>query len=699
MLGKIKLGTAFNKSYTHNMDFDNNTTMDFGTVQPLLCQYLFPRSEVKLNYRQLVRLAPMPTPSFARMYVKNYVRFVNIADVVPYHEALLSAKPFYSGTNSFIPRSMPFTTNKVLQYFLLQRSMYTVYGYKGGNYVRLAQSSEVMKEQYNKILSDFYVYVGLGSNPRDYMRLPERGDSVWHSVEGSVTFFGADYIVPIFDSSDLTNTTPIGFICFRYSNKARRLRKQFVGLGYGLQLDDNTSISFAPLLAYYKSYFDTFGLTRVKAFESTACYALIRLISEYNYDFGFGMFVTVDPNKDKVNRHLKFIEFLNDLADVYYTSPNTFIAAHREKPNNDVTSPFGLLSSANFLVANGSEALSGGLVISNGSKVYQPTLMPAVSETSAKYQTFFSQLSLDLLKRVTRYVAKDSAIGYRISDWVRVHYGADVVNTLFEESNFVSESTTPIDISDVFSTSDTANVGTEDKGENLGAYAGKGIGFNKNGCTFRALHHGYLFMFSVLVPQIRDFVGTDPTLYAIDKDTIPVADFDALGMELTPRGALIGDNFIASTKGEFTNKSFGFVPRYSGFKVKKDVVNGDMYLGHFKRDLQPYFLDRIPYNNFIRNVVEEKSGSGIFHVVDMSLANSPNSSVNWQVLDGKTNIGNFNRLFYDEGDIVSDYNNPENFIVQTVFDFKVRNFLKPISESYETFDDTNDNNTTNVSAN
>ena len=204
-------------------------------------------------------------------------------------------------------------------------------------------------------------------------------------------------------------------------------------------------------------------------------------------------------------------------------------------------------------------------------------------------------------------------------------------------------------------------------------------------------------MFSAIVPQVRDFVGTDPTLYAIDKDSIPVADFDALGMEVTPRGALIGDNFIASKRGEFTDKSFGFIPRYSGFKVKKDVVNGDMYLGFFKRDLQPYYLDRIPYNNFIRKVYE--TGKSQFKIDGLSFANSPNSSTNWQVLDGKTNIGNFNRLFYDEGDISSEFNNPENFIVQTVFDFKVKNFLKPISESYETYDETTDNNTTNVTTN
>lgn len=686
-LGKIKVGTAFSKSYTHNLDFDNNTTMDFGTIQPLLCQYLFPRSDVKLNYRQLVRLAPMPTPSFARLFVKNYVRFVNLADVVPYHEALLAGKPFFADNRSFIPRKLPFTCSRLLQYFLLQHSMYTIYGANSDNsFSRLVQDIDSTKEQYNLILSMFYAYLGLGSQPMDYMKLPKSSDSVHFPSLGPVSFFDADYIVPVYNTISGA-TSPFGFICFKYSNFARNLRKQFVGLGYGLQLEDNTPVSFAPLLAFYKTYFDTFGLTRVKAFESTSCYALIRLITNYEIDFGLGMFTQVDPTSKSLNRHSLFIDFMSELASLYYTSSNTFIAAHREKPNNNTYMPLG---GQTFLEANGS---TDNRLLGMSDSQPQPHLNIGVLSNSSN----LTQLSLDLLKRVTRFVAKDSAIGYRISEWVKVHYGADVVNTLFEDSNFISESTTPIDISDVFSTSDTANVGSVDKGDHLGAYAGKGIGFNKNGCSFHARSHGYLFMFSVIVPSVRDFVGSDPTLYAIDKDTIPVPDFDALGMEVTPRGALLGDNFIASKRGEFTDKSFGFVPRYSAFKVKKDVVNGDMYLGHFKRDLQPYYLDRIPYNNFIENV--DVKVNGLIHVDGLTFGNSPNASTNWQVLDSKSNIGNFNRLFYDEGNISSDYNKPENFIVQTVFDFKVKNFLKPISESYETFDDSNDSSSTNVTSN
>ena len=81
------------KKYTHNLSFDNNTTMDFGVLQPLLSQYMEPKSNIKVSAKQLVRLAPMPTPSFARMFLRNYATFVKMTDVVPYHECLLSKIP------------------------------------------------------------------------------------------------------------------------------------------------------------------------------------------------------------------------------------------------------------------------------------------------------------------------------------------------------------------------------------------------------------------------------------------------------------------------------------------------------------------------------------------------------------------------------------------------------------------------------
>lgn len=123
----VVLGTSAHKSYTHNMSFDNNTTMDFGVLQPLLSQYMEPNSEIKVNARQLVRLAPMPTPSFARMWLCNYARFVLMTDVVPYFESLLSGIPFAGPNKTYTPTEMPYTDNKILQLYLCMRSEITVY--------------------------------------------------------------------------------------------------------------------------------------------------------------------------------------------------------------------------------------------------------------------------------------------------------------------------------------------------------------------------------------------------------------------------------------------------------------------------------------------------------------------------------------------------------------------------------------------
>ena len=189
----------------------------------------------------------------------------------------------------------------------------------------------------------------------------------------------------------------------------------------------------------------------------------------------------------------------------------------------------------------------------------------------------------------------NGVIGKRLSDWVKVHYGSDVSFNLFQDCFNISEWRTAIDIDDVFSTSETADVGNKNKGDYLGAYAGKGIGFGKGGFTFKAPTHGFVFVMSCIVPITNIFQGNDPTLYAIDNDTIPHPEFDALGYEFTPKGVFLSDNFLLGEKDDLnlTNGGFGWVPRYTGFKVKKNIVNGDMCCGYYKRDLLPYFNDRL----------------------------------------------------------------------------------------------------------
>lgn len=686
----VLLGTSAHKNYTHNMSFDNNTTMDFGFLQPLLSQYMLPNSSISVNSKQLVRLAPMPTPSFARMYLQNYARFVKMTDVVPYYESLLSGISFTTPSGvSVKPVQMPVTTNSFLLWNLLVLSKCSVYekyslGSVGDDYAYKPIDVVGDKtEDFRAMLQRRFMFYGL-----DFSYKPE-----FTTAKYSVSPLQSDYTILYSDSDSGKDY----MFCFLFSSRAKRLRKQFLGLGYSLNGEDNKPVSIAPLLAYYKAYYDYFGLTRDIQFEQTKCFEIIGNVWEYNVNFY------------QLQGHVSssilssFILFLRDFQNLYYTDASSYIAAHRSSPMSGAAQRLPAVNTSLYSLVDYASHNTPGYIKPNHFGVPNNIGNPPLA----------TWLSIDLLRRLTRFVSKDSVIGKRLSDWVKVHYGSDVSFDLFKDSFNISEWRTAIDIDDVFSTSETADVGNKNKGDYLGAYAGKGVGFGKGGFTFKAPTHGFVFVMSCIVPITNIFQGNDPTLYAIDNDTIPHPEFDALGYEFTPKGVFMSDNFLLGVKDDLglTSKGFGWVPRYTGFKVKKNIVNGDMYCGYFKRDLLPYFNDRLILNHSAQCIdVTDTDGkpTGNFRFY-FNTNNVPSASTSWQQICKYGFLSNYNRLFYnvksdidfvstESGDFIFDYGEFDNFICQTVFDVKVKNWLKPVQNSYDTVDEV-DNGTISQSTN
>lgn len=692
----VLLGTSANKNYTHNMSFDNNTTMDFGFLQPLLSQYMLPKSTIKVDSKQLVRLAPMPTPSFARMYLQNYARFVKMTDVVPYYESLLSGISFTTSSGTTVkPVRMPVTTNSFLLWFLLTMSRCTVYE----RYV-LNPNKPPLEYGWRpiKFVNDVHVdwvrNLLLKRFSFDASLTIDRLPTLVALDDFVISPMQADYILQANYVDDARDGQYM--LCFEFSSDAKHIRKQFVGLGYSLNGEDNKPVSIAPLLAYYKAYYDYFGLTREKQFEQTTCFRVIGLIWDY-----YTSFYQLDDTVISVNLSV-FISFLSEFASLYYTDASSYIAAHRSLPLNNAKIPN---------IDTGRYSLSEYMSNSSFSKDYineNSYGVPDISATPGRS----TWLSIDLLRRLSRFVSKDSVIGKRLSDWVKVHYGSDVSFTLFQDSFNISEWRTAIDIDDVFSTSETADVGNKNKGDYLGAYAGKGIGFGKGGFTFKAPTHGFVFVMSCIVPITNIFQGNDPTLYAIDNDTIPHPEFDALGYEFTPKGVFLSDNFLLGSTDDLglTRKGFGWVPRYTGFKVKKNIVNGDMCCGYYKRDLLPYFNDRLilSHSASLTPITDDKGVETGNYKFSIANNNVPSASTSWQQICKYGFLTNYNRLFYNsKADLVDDfyfksrpleYGLNDNFITQTVFDVRVTNWLKPVQNSYDTVDEV-DNSTISQSTN
>lgn len=684
---KISLGSSAKKRYTRKMDFDNNTTMDFGFVQPLLSQRLEANSDIRVSAKQLVRLAPMPVPSFARVAMHCDASFVPTSEVVPYYEAMLCGQSYSVGSKTYKPTSLPTTTNAFLCYLCLLTSRCTVYQFIPGSptqfsrYVYSSSDTSSNIPVSNLVKSVIAKMSGatitFGTTIPDAFLFGTTNDSDFYD-NSDVTPESADYIVFTRGLND--GNVKLAF-CFEFSLDARHLRSILIGLGYGLNFNDRQPVSIVPLLSYYKAYYDLYAPQRTSNWLTTSCYKLIKYIED-NYYTTFSPVASSSVGTPVSNfaQLTLFLDFCESLQSCFYTSPDDFLSIHRATPNlssNSVSftnldgSPLSLSSTPSKL-----PYIDGGVPIFN--------------------------VRLQMLQRLSRYVNKDSIIGKKMSDWLKVHFGADVANSLFKDSYHLKHSRLDLQINDVFNTADTAGVAGKGTGEHLGAYAGKGIGFGDMSFKFHAPVQGYVFVLATIVPKVSVFQGNSPDLYCINNDTIPNPDYDAVGLEATPLGVFRDDNSLSLdlTGGSVTNKSFGFVPRYSGLKIKKNIANGDMSRRGTFDSMSPYYLDRILTSNLLTSTPKDASKG--FYNVDYRSIDLPTASEQWRYLCKYSWLGNFDRLFINSGDALQHFdeasNISDNFIVQSIFDVSVTDFLKPLSQSFDTYEESSDSSTVDVSA-
>ena len=122
-LPKIELGKKSRRSY-FDKRHDVNTTADFGFCQPTLCEYLPAESFVSLAQSSFVRLAPLPCPTFGRVQVKNFTRFVDIHDVFEAFDYQQSQKTVQSALRSYVPQKADVVNNYSVLGYMLMMSMF-----------------------------------------------------------------------------------------------------------------------------------------------------------------------------------------------------------------------------------------------------------------------------------------------------------------------------------------------------------------------------------------------------------------------------------------------------------------------------------------------------------------------------------------------------------------------------------------------
>nr|DAQ61636.1 MAG TPA: Major capsid protein [Microviridae sp.] len=667
-IGGISLGKS-TKKYLRNTDFDNNTTMDFGFCQPLFCQFLLPDSNISVSAKQLVRLAPMPVPSFARVSLVNKFVFVPWSDLCGYYEAMLSNMPYHG---SVIPTELPYCYNAYLaKCLLLQQfgSVATFYEIDTTvpSPITYKMCTPMVALKYAESLQNQWQSDNLSHSCDMHVLLTPA-----QSRDNAVSPNSADYLVNFVAGDKHV------LAAFRYSTRAKHLRSVLIGLGYSLALQDWTKVNALPIFAFYKAWFDTYAPKRSVSWTDTGVFVFLKNVSD-----------SYLPNVCNDEDFCSVI--LSSLSDCYYVSNDDFVSVHRASLDTVSLGPFPYVN-------------YGGT--SSQTPSISTSVQPNVQVSS------LNLIALDVVKRLTRFVNKDSVIGQKMSTWVRNHFNAQVANSLYQDVYQVKTDILPLQINDVFSTADTADVSSQ-TGERLGSYAGKGIGFGDTGCKFHSDKHGYLICLSAIVPKSGYFQGTDTSLYGLDRFTLPSSDFDALGMEVSPFGFIAGDigytDMTADTKDKLDYSSgFGFVPRFSGFKFKKNIVNGDMSRRSLIDSMSPYYLDRILQTG---DALYQSMADNKFAQIRQFYPSLPKASEQWRYLTRYPWLGDYDRIFYNDDvyhgststpvdssseDIDGSAARPDNFIVQSLFTMKIQDVLKPLAMSYDTFDEDSDNTSTEV---
>lgn len=644
----VNLGKRSKREF-FDFSHDVNTTADFGFCQPLLGMEMMPNSKAKVTHNSIVRLAPMPCPTYGHVQYRTWNSFVNYSDLwKPFHN-FLTKQSYRSSVTTYIPSYVPFMTVKDLSSVLLSYSYMTAYLDKGsGNYEEVPTTDyQIVEQSFKDAFHSQYA---------SYITAPIADGSMYGNSRAvsSVTVDGADYV--LFGDTYM--------YCIKLNTYGKNLRKILYGLGYKFDILNTRQVSVLPLFAYYKAWYDIFNIDRSSHWNVTNAFYLLDYLAE-NADYRLN-FTTVSTYVER------FKGFFNDLVNCYVTDEQTFIGAHTVSPAQ--TNRISL----DFTYPDGGQ--SSVAVNTNQQGIYLNA--PIV------------QSNLSALQRLYNRVNKNTVLGQNIRGLMRTLFGASVD---MDDSNFIGGSSTDINISDVMSLSGSP-------GENLGEYAGKGYGLEQGKeMTFETREdYGIWITLAAIHPYGSYVQGIDYRLYHLTPEDFPQSEFDSLGMQVSEKDVVNGELEVTKKDGvSLSNSQFGFIPRYMECKVMSNVLNGDMSRRSTRSSFLPYTLDKYitPIDVSFTSVGQTADNMREYEGITVNNVQTPAASDAWRYIGRFPYLQNSDRIFNNSGTRLTsgDEVNPidDNFIIHNYFKIEMLQPLASISDSFETFDkDTDDSSST-----
>lgn len=176
----------------------------------------------------------------------------------------------------------------------------------------------------------------------------------------------------------------------------------------------------------------------------------------------------------------------------------------------------------------------------------------------------FTVLALRQAEALQRWkeISQSGDSDYR--EQIRKHFGVNLPQALSNMCTYIGGISRNLDISEVVNNNLAAEGDTA-------VIAGKGVGAGNGSFTYTTDEHCVVMCIYHAVPLLDySITGQDGQLLVTDAESLPIPEFDNIGMEVLPMTQIF--NSPRATIANMFNA--GYNPRYFNWKTKLDVING-----------------------------------------------------------------------------------------------------------------------------
>lgn len=174
--------------------------------------------------------------------------------------------------------------------------------------------------------------------------------------------------------------------------------------------------------------------------------------------------------------------------------------------------------------------------------------------------------------RLQEWLERNARGGSRYIEVILAHFGVQSSDARLQRAEFLGGSATPMSISEVLQTSNTANAPTSDDETPQGNMAGHGVSVGaSNTCHYKCEEHGYIIGIMSVMPKSAYQQGVPKHFTKFDKFDYFWPSFANIGEQPIYNKELYND-----TSDNKNDDVFGYTPRYAEYKYIPSTVHGEM---------------------------------------------------------------------------------------------------------------------------